>query len=76
MRITVKRNGKRLYPDSGRVITRYFDHNERKAIFIINKVLQMSNEEVTCALNQVLREFAKRHRNITKYFEQNYNKAV
>jgi len=76
MRITVKRHDKKIYPDLGRVITRYFDHSDNKSVFLINKILGMSDEEVTSLLNQVLREFAKRHRNITKFFEQNYIKAV
>jgi beta-1,2-mannobiose phosphorylase / 1,2-beta-oligomannan phosphorylase len=76
MRLTVNRKRDRIYPDSKRVITRFFDHNEIKAKSIIQKILDMSEEEAETALNQVLREFAKRHRNITKIFLMNFSKAL
>jgi len=76
MRITVKKQNHRIYPDSSRVITRYFDHSNTKTKFLISKILSMTEDEVTSSLNQVLREFAKRHRNITKIFERNYGRAI
>ncbi len=76
MRITVNRKKERIYPDSRRVITRFFDHSEIKAISIIKKILDMPEAEAEIALNQVLREFAKRHRNITKIFLLNFTKAI
>jgi beta-1,2-mannobiose phosphorylase / 1,2-beta-oligomannan phosphorylase len=76
MRLTVNRKKDRIYPDSRRVITRFFDHSEIKAKSIIQKILDMSEEETETTLNQVLREFAKRHRNITKIFLMNFSKAL
>jgi predicted GH43/DUF377 family glycosyl hydrolase len=76
MRITVNRRKDRIYPDSKRVITRFFDHPEDKARAIIRKVLDMSDNETENSLNQVLREFAKRHRNTTKIFLRNFTKIV
>ena len=76
MRITVNRKKDRIYPDSKRVITRFFNHNEVKAKSIIKKILDMSEEETESTLNQVLREFAKRHRNITKIFLTNFSKVI
>lgn len=76
MRITVNRNKERIYPNSKRVITRFFDHSEIKAESIIKKILDMSEEETETTLNQVLREFSKRHRNITKIFLLNFSKAL
>ena len=74
MRITVDRKKDRIYPDSRRVITRFFDHSEIKAKSIIQKILEMSEDEAETSLNLVLREFAKRHRNITKIFLMNFTK--
>lgn len=76
MRITVNRRKERIYPNSKRVITRFFDHSEIKAESIIKKILDMSDEEAETSLNQVLREFAKRHRNITKIFLMNFTRAL
>jgi beta-1,2-mannobiose phosphorylase / 1,2-beta-oligomannan phosphorylase len=76
MRITVNRKKERIYPNSKRVITRFFDHSEIKARTIIRKILDMSEDDAETTLNQVLREFAKRHRNITKIFLMNFSKAL
>ena len=75
MRITVDRKRDRIYPDSKRVITRFFDHKENKSKAILQKILDMKESEAETSLNQALREFAKRHRNITKIFLLNYTKA-
>ena len=76
MRITVHRKKDRLYPDSKRVITRYFNHGDVKAKAIIHKIIDLTEAEAESSLNQVLREFAKRHRNITKIFTANFSKAI
>jgi beta-1,2-mannobiose phosphorylase / 1,2-beta-oligomannan phosphorylase len=76
MRITVNRKIDRIYPDSKRVITRFFDHSEIKAKSIIKKIVDMSESEAETSLNMVLREFAKRHRNITRIFLLNFTKVI
>ena len=76
MRITVNRKKERFYPDSKRVITRFFEHSTQKSLSIITKILDMSEKEAESSLYQVLREFSKRHRNITKIFMLNYAKIA
>jgi len=76
MRITVDRKRDRIYPDSKRVITRFFDHSEIRAKSIIQKILDMNEDEAETSLNLVLREFAKRHRNITKIFMLNFSRVI
>jgi predicted GH43/DUF377 family glycosyl hydrolase len=76
MRITVDRKRDRIYPDSKRVITRFFDHSEIRAKSIIQKILDMNEDEAEASINLVLREFAKRHRNITKIFLLNFSKVI
>lgn len=76
MRITVDRKRDRIHPDSKRVITRFFDHSESKSKSIIQKIFDMSENEAETSLNLVLREFAKRHRNITKIFLMNFTKVI
>ncbi len=72
MRLKVKRQDTRVYPDPKRVITRFFGHSEAKADSIISKIINLSDLEAEDNLNNVLREFAKRHRNITKIFNRHY----
>ncbi len=77
MAVSVKRMGNKFYPDSKRVIARfYIPGGEGRGKYIIKKVLALSEEVVETILNQVLRNFAQRHRNITKEFEKNFNKIV
>ena len=71
MAIHVERKDVRFYPDSKRVIARFFmPGGEERAIKIIEKILALSEEETRFTLNQVLINFAQRHRNITRVFEK------
>ena len=72
--ITTKRKSIKFYPDSKRVIARFFmPGGADRAIPIIKKVINLSNKDVHITINQVLRNFSQRHRNITKIFEKNFN---
>jgi len=74
MSLTVKRKPNRFYPDSKRVITRFLIIGKSdRAQSIIQKVINLSDDDVNLTLNQILRDFAKRHRNITKTFENHFN---
>ena len=77
MSLTVTRKPNRFYPDSKRVIARLFmprmNNSSDRAHSIIQKVMNLSDDDVNLTLNQILRDFAKRHRNITKTFENHFN---
>ena len=77
MSLTVKRKPNRFYPDSKRVITRFFvsdiSSNSDRTRSVIQNVINMSDDDVDLALNQILRDFSKRHRNITKTFENHFD---
>ena len=74
MAIPVKRMTNRFYPDSKRVITRfYLPGGAGRGEFIIKKVLTLSEEEVKKILKRTLAHFAHRHRNITKVFDRHFN---
>jgi len=76
MPLTVKRSSIRLYPNSKRIIARFFiPGDEVTNMSIFKKISELSNEETTILLDQVLREFSKRHRNISKVFDNNYKRA-
>ncbi len=77
MAISVKRKENKFYPDSKRVIARfYMPGGEGRGQYIIQKVLPLSEDDVKTILNRVLSNFAQRHRNITKVFEKSFNNNV
>ncbi len=73
MAITVNRKAVRFNPDPTRVIARYYlpggpDRGKK----IIARVLELSEEEAMKTLNQTLRDFSARHRNITRVFLKHF----
>lgn len=73
MAVTVKRKNIFFYPDSKRVIARFFGPgSDERSSAIIKMVLSLSYTERAELFHQILRDFSGRHRNITKVFEQNY----
>ncbi|MEE4257787.1 MAG: glycoside hydrolase family 130 protein [Bacteroidales bacterium] len=76
MQVAVKRSDIKFTPDFTRVIARYTDYSINTNLRIIENVLKMSDAEVDKALKQVLRDYTKRHRNISSVFERNYSKVV
>ena len=74
MQITVTRKNLRFSPDPGRVITRFCNFSNERSKNIITSVLAMSDSEVFIALNQVLRGFSRRHRNISKVLDLHFIK--
>lgn len=72
MRIPLVRKQLKIYPDLKRVIARFFYNGPERAKNVVNAVMQMSDEDVEEAFTSILREFARRHRNITRMFERNF----
>ena len=76
MNVPVTRHSIRLVPDSARVIARFFMPGQIDRVeSIITKVAALSNDEATRYLEDVLRRFAPRHRNISILFETHYSKV-
>ena len=71
MRIPLVRKQLKIYPDLKRVIARFFFNGDERAKQVIQSVMNMSTKDVDEALTSILREFARRHRNITRVFEKN-----
>ncbi len=74
MQIEVNRKEIKFRPDATRVIARFLYMNDERAINAIRSVLNMSENEASFALSQVLRDYSMRHRNISKIFEKHFNK--
>lgn len=76
MRVTVNRKDVIFRPDASRVMARFLYMDDERAKFTIRSILKMSVDEASFALNQVLRDFSMRHRNISKIFEKHFNKIA
>jgi len=75
MSISVKRKQVQFRPDFTRVIAQFFMPGKvDRAQSIIRKVINLPDETVHLTLNQVLRNFSKRHRNISKVFKKHFDK--
>ncbi len=71
MAISIKRKENRFYPDSKRVIARFFmPGGEGRGEYTIQKVMSLPDEDVIIILTRVLGGFAHRHRNITRIFDK------
>jgi len=76
MRVPVVRKQFHFLPDSSRVVGRYFMNGDVATKDMIARVLALNESEVHVALSQTLREFAYRHRNITRLFRKHFNNAL
>lgn len=77
MAITINRLENHFHPDPKRVIVRFFmPGGESRAKKIINRVIALSENDTTQVLNQTLRDFSNRHRNITKVFYAHYERVT
>ncbi|MCI1681921.1 MAG: glycoside hydrolase family 130 protein [Bacteroides sp.] len=72
MRLNVQRQKTIILPDKKRVIARYFFYGQERAEKLIEHVLNLPEKEIVCLLNQIQREFSKRHRSISGIFKRNY----
>lgn len=77
MTISVNRKSFHFYPNPKRVIARfYMPVKKDRAKIIADKIVDLPEEEVNKNLNQILANFSKRHRNITKIFENSFNELT
>ena len=74
MAITVKRFPAHFAADPKRIIARfYMIGGDEEVKTVIKNILALSDEQALSTLKQVLRDFSKRHRNISRIFEKSYN---
>ncbi|RAJ04299.1 putative GH43/DUF377 family glycosyl hydrolase [Chitinophaga skermanii] len=77
MSIKVNRKSIRFNSDPKRVITRFFfPAPETRVHSILHKVDQMPEQAAGLVLNQTLREFAGRHRNVSRIFKKHFKRVV
>lgn len=77
MEMSIKRYPNRFYPDSKRVIARFFiAGNSERCYLLIKRILDIPEGEVKIILNRILSSYANRHRNITDVFSHHYSNII
>ena len=74
MRLPIERMNVKVYPDSSRVIARFFFSNSERAKSLIKRVMELEEDHVYTIVMPLLQEFSKRHRNITRILERHCKK--
>jgi len=74
MAITVNRKSVHFDPDPKRVIARFFlPGGPERGKKVITRIMGLSAEDTLLTLNQTLRDFSDRHRNITRIFMKHFD---
>ena len=74
MALIIHRKSVKFMPDPKRVITRFFvPGQEDRTQAIMRRILSLPDKTCHQLFNDVLRNFSKRHRNISKIFENSFN---
>jgi predicted GH43/DUF377 family glycosyl hydrolase len=68
MRVPIIRKNIKFTPDSKRVVARYFMNGEERTQHMVSRIMLLDEKQVLQTLEQTLREFARRHRNISNIF--------
>ncbi len=76
MQIAVNRKDIKFLPDASRVIARFLYMNDERATNILNFIFKMTDREATFLLNQILRDYSTRHRNISRIFIKHFNRIA
>ena len=68
MRVPVIRKNITFTPDSKRVVARYFINGDQRTQKMVSRIMMLNEKQVIDTLEHTLREFARRHRNISSIF--------
>lgn len=74
MPVNVIRKNIKFQPDSSRVITRFLYSGDERSANLITKILSLPEKQQRETLTQILRDYSKRHRSISKAFEKNFSR--
>ena len=75
MKLAINRLPIVVTPDSRRVFARHFFYGEERAMGIIEKVMEMPEQEVEHLVKDTLRDFSRRHRRISKLLLKHFDKV-
>ncbi|NEU07729.1 glycosidase [Flavihumibacter sp. R14] len=76
MRLSIERKKEKVYPDSKRVIARFFFSQSERSKELIQRVMDLPETEVFSIVSPILQEYSKRHRNITRILYRHCQKVV
>lgn len=76
MQVTVNRKNIKFLPDSSRIVARFFDNGEIRTHELLKRVISLKEEDINRELSHTLREFAGRHRNISKIFLRHFENHI
>ena len=68
MRVPFIRKNVVFTPDSSRVVARYFMNGDQRTQKLVSRIMALDDNQVSHALEHTLRDFANRHRNISRIF--------
>ena len=75
--LTITKTPGQLIPDDRRVITRLFlPAGETRVRSVLDRVLRLSDEEVSTLLARVMLDFAQRHRHIETRFDEHFREVA
>lgn len=72
MKMNVIRKNVQFCPDSSRVVARYFNTGDERTKLLIGRIMGMSTEQADISLENVLRDFAGRHNDISQIFLRHF----
>lgn len=75
MTLNIVRKNIYFKPDSKRVLARYFGLSEERSMKVVKRVLALDKITLNNTLQQVLRNFTRRHRSVVSIFEKNYSRT-
>lgn len=76
MPINVRRRDVQFQPDASRVIARFFYTTDARGMELITRVMSLTEKEQHETLTQVLRDYSKRHRSISRIFEKHFTRIT
>lgn len=76
MPITVTRKDVLFQPDASRVIARFLYTTDARSMELITRIMSLSEKQQQEMQTQVLRDFSKRHRSVSRIFEKHFNRLA
>lgn len=70
--VSVQRKDIKFLPDSSRVLARFFNNGEERTEKLVSRILSLDDSTVNRELQHTLRDFAGRHRNISRIFMDHF----
>lgn len=74
MRVPIIRKNIKFIPDCSRVVARYFMNGDQRTQKMVSHIMALDEKQVIDTLEHTLRDFARRHRNISNTFYRHCEK--